>query len=70
MKANYVDIIMKYRTYYKGVEFEIINEPVYNLPIFKVTDTLLKTEYKIYFVEDLLTVFKWIGTTRKAYGAL
>lgn len=70
MKANYVDIISKYMTWYKDVVIEVINEPVYGLPILKATDTRMNTTYNIYYVDDILSVFRWIGQTRKAYGTL
>ena len=70
MKANYVDIALKYMTWYKDVTIEVINETVYGLPILKVTDHRMNTFCNIYYVEDILNVFRWIGQTRKAYGRL
>ena len=64
MKANYVDIIMKYMTWYKDITVRIENETTYNLPIMYIHDDKLNNDYPVYFVESILSTFKLIGLDR------
>ena len=65
MKTNYVDIINKYMTWYKGIEIEVkmFNRSTYLV----VYDTIMGTTYKPYTVDKLLKTFATIGKTRVAY---
>ena len=65
MKANYIDIINKYMTWYKGINIEVkmFNRSTYLI----VRDTIMGTTYKPYTVDELLKTFSTIGKTRVAY---
>lgn len=68
--TNYPDIICKYLTYYKDTHVEVVNEPVYNLPILRVFDDRMGTQFTIYKVSQITQVFRDLGALRKAYGTL
>lgn len=68
--TNYTDIICKYLTWYKDAHVEVVNEPVYNLPILRVFDDRMGTQFTIYKVSQITQVFRDLGAWRKAYGTL
>ena len=67
MKANYVDIICKYLTWYKQVRVEVEHEELFGLPILRVYDDLMGTRFTIYKVADITKVFNDLGRWRLAY---
>ena len=67
MKTNWTDIICKLMTWYKDCHIEVVPETVYNLPILKLVDDRMGTEYKIYSMDMILNSFKAMGLTRICY---
>lgn len=67
MKTNYVDIICKYLTWYKQVRVEVEHEEVYGLPILRVYDDLMHTQFNVYYVNQIPSIFKAIGIWRLGY---
>ena len=63
--TNYVDIINKYMTWYKGINIEVkmFNRSTYLI----VRDTVMETTYKPYTVDELIKTFSTIGKTRVAW---
>lgn len=69
MKTNYVDIIMKYMTWYKDLEITIETDALYHTePILCIHDLWMDTYHRVYWVEDIVRAFKAIGITRIAWA--
>lgn len=66
MKANYVDIICKYLTWYKDVRVEVEHESVFGLPVLRVYDDILGNCFTIYSVDQITRTFRDIGSWRWA----
>ena len=63
--ANYTDIILKYCTWYKGLDIRVVNDPLYKLyPILEIYDKQTDLTQQIFFVEDIPKTFKLIGLFR------
>ena len=68
--TNYTDIICKYLAWYKDAHIEVVNESIYNLPILRLFDDRMGTQFTIYNVSQITRVFRDLGAWRKACGTL
>lgn len=70
MTANYPDIICKYLTWYKQVRVEVEHETLWQMPVLRVYDDRMGTQFTIYNTSQIIQVFRDLGQWRKSYGRL